>query len=355
MHRASLSEDILRQARASDPSQEYSDDIFNEALIVMKDLCMSINNKALCQLGMPAPTRDRNAVQDRDLMHRGKDQSMGGALILLAGDFRQTLPVIPRSTPADELNACLKASHLWNYVEKITLTTNMRVHLLQDTSAQIFSKQLLDIGNGKVHIDRTTNEISFPSNFCQMQQSIQDVIDRVFPNLMINYRIPEWLRERAILAPKNDDVSKLNGQIQLKIPGEAVEYKSIDTVMDKDQAVNYPTEFLNSLEPPGMPPHSLALKVGSPVMLIRNLNAPKLCNGTRVIIKKLTPNLIEATIISGKFKGEDVLIPRIPMIPNDLPFEFKRLQFPLRLAFAITINKAQGQSLTIAATRAGYC
>ncbi|XP_036322227.1 ATP-dependent DNA helicase pif1-like [Rhagoletis pomonella] len=275
---------------------------------------------------------------------RGKDQPMGGALILLAGDFRQTLPVIPRSTPADELNAGLKASHLWNYVEKITLTTNMRVHLLQDTSAQIFSKQLLDIGNGKVHIDRTTNEISFPSNFCQVQQSIQDVIDRVFPNLTINYRYPEWLRERAILAPKNDDVSKLNGQIQLKIPGEAVEYKSIDTVMDKDQAVNYPTELHNSLEPPGMPPHSLALKVGSPVMLIRNLNAPKLCNGTRVIIKKLTPNLIEATIISGKFKGEDVLIPRIPMISNDLPFEFKRLQFPLRLAFAITINKAQGIS-----------
>ncbi|XP_036340438.1 uncharacterized protein LOC118749766 [Rhagoletis pomonella] len=274
MHRESLSEDILGQARASDPSQEYSDDIFNEALILMEDLCMSINNKALCQLGMPAPTRDRNAVQDRDLMReqqfdanqlerfvqtqneflvadqkkaydkimqrvtegdggiifldapggtgktflinlilasvrmrngiavavassgiastlldggrtahsalklplnlhqtetptcnisknsgmaivlktckfiiwdectmahkkslealdrtlrdfRGKEQPMGGTLILLAGDFRQTLPVIPRSSPADELNACLKASHLWNYVEKITLTTNM--------------------------------------------------------------------------------------------------------------------------------------------------------------------------------------------------------------------------------------
>lgn len=68
---------------------------------------------------------------------------MGGALILLAGDFRQTLPVIPRSTPADEISACLKSSSLWRRVQKITLSTNMRVHLLQDSTANNFAKQLL--------------------------------------------------------------------------------------------------------------------------------------------------------------------------------------------------------------------
>ena len=56
-------------------------------------------------------------------------------------------------------------------------------------------------------------------------------------------------------------------------------------------------------------------------------------------------NIIESTILTGPFEGEAVLIPRIPMIPTDLPFQFKRLQFLIRLPFVITMNKAQGQSL----------
>jgi ATP-dependent DNA helicase PIF1 len=59
-------------------------------------------------------------------------------------------------------------------------------------------------------------------------------------------------------------------------------------------------------------------------------------------VKKMMNDIIEATILNVKFKVEDVLLPRIPMISTDVSFEFKRLQFLLRLAFAITINKAQG-------------
>jgi ATP-dependent DNA helicase PIF1 len=58
----------------------------------------------------------------------------------------------------------------------------------------------------------------------------------------------------------------------------------------------------------------------------------------------LRNNIIEAVILTGPAKGEIAFIPRIPMIPSDLPFSFKRLQFPVQVSFAITINKAQGQT-----------
>jgi ATP-dependent exoDNAse (exonuclease V) alpha subunit len=56
-------------------------------------------------------------------------------------------------------------------------------------------------------------------------------------------------------------------------------------------------------------------------------------------------NATEATILTGNGEGETVFIPPIPLIPTDLRFNVKRLQFPVRLAFAITINKSQGQSI----------
>jgi ATP-dependent DNA helicase PIF1 len=82
-------------------------------------------------------------------------------------------------------------------------------------------------------------------------------------------------------------------------------------------------------------------------MLLRNLDLPELCNGTRLCVKNLYFDIIEATILTGCAKGKDIFIPRIPLIPTGLPFDFKRIQFPVRLAFAMS-NKAQGQSLKIA-------
>ena len=286
---------------------------------------------------------------DRTLQDlRGNGKQMSGVLVLLAGDFRQTLPVVQRGTMADETKACLKSSYLWRHVITPGLQTNMRVQLQGDVSAGQFAQELLTIGNGKVPVDAISGLIEILDNFCNVVESIEVLKNSVFPNIQNHFSDHKWLCERAILAPKNNSVNAINLQIQQQLPGETKSYKSVDTVTDVNDAVQYPTEFLHSLEPPGMPSHNLVLKVGSPIILLRNLDAPRLCNGTRLCVKQLMPHVIEATILTGCARGEDVFIPRIPMIPTDMPFEFKRLQFPVRLAFAMSINKAQGQSLKVA-------
>lgn len=134
-------------------------------------------------------------------------------------------------------------------------------------------------------------------------------------------------------------------------------YYSVDEIGDcqsEEERINYPMEFLHSLTPMGMPPHALNLKHGCCVMLLRNLN-PKygLCNGTRLIVESLGSNMIECSIFTGSRRGKKVFIPRVNLDckNKDLPFTLKRRQFPLRLAYSMTITKSQGQTFE----RIGVC
>ena len=85
-------------------------------------------------------------------------------------------------------------------------------------------------------------------------------------------------------------------------------------------------------------------------MVLRNVDPPKLCNGTRAIITQLLPYCLHVTITTGPNRGEQAMIPRIPLMPtvSGLPFSFRRVQFPVTVNFAITINNAQGQTLKLA-------
>lgn len=137
------------------------------------------------------------------------------------------------------------------------------------------------------------------------------------------------------------------------ILGEEKIYMSADSIdpIDKsamnDEALG--PDFLNKIKVPGLPNHMLRLKVGCPAMVLRNINPNVgLMNGTRVQITQLMDFMVQARIITGEKVGETVYIPRLLITPSDtaLPFKMRRRQLPLAVAFAITINKSQGQSLS---------
>ncbi|XP_065664758.1 uncharacterized protein LOC136086389 [Hydra vulgaris] len=209
------------------------------------------------------------------------------------------------------MSSCLIASStLWPNVKQRVLTTNMRARVSGEPSALKFSRLLLMLREGrlknKVIRDIQSKYTEGPNSHCA------------------------WLCERAILTPTNRAVDPIIANTINEIPGQMHTNTSVDTTADMDDAVEYPAEFLNSLEPSGMPSHKLELKVGASIILLRNLDAPKLCNGTRLGIKNCMPHVIEATILAGCAKGEDVFIPRIPLIHDDKnsPLHFKRFQFP---------------------------
>jgi ATP-dependent DNA helicase PIF1 len=161
-----------------------------------------------------------------------------------------------------------------------------------------------------------------------------------------------FFRNRAILTIKNDTVADINVRILTRLAGETRVYDTVDSIsfntMKKGNRPDISIEFLRAQNPSGLPPARLELKIRALVICLRNLFPRKgLCNSTRMIISKLREYSIKIKIISGQFHGEDRVIPRITLTTDIKKGAWKhnRKQFPVRLCFTMTINKAQGQSL----------
>ncbi|KAI5402012.1 hypothetical protein KIW84_066465 [Lathyrus oleraceus] len=242
----------------------------------------------------------------------------------------------------------------------LKLTKNMRLrHGRDNTSSDElakFSKWILQVGDGKISepndglVDIEIPKELLISNF---EDPIRAIVDYTYPNLLEKFQDVTFLQGKVILASTIEVVDRINHYILDLIPGEEKEYLSFDSIDRTNTTYNesyevLTPEFLSKLRTSGIPNHKIKLKVGTPIMLMRNLDqVDGLCNGTRLIVTRLANHVIEAKIMSGKNIGNIFYIPRMSMSPSDSPWPFKliRRQFPIIVSYAMTINKSQGQSL----------
>ncbi|CAH9113026.1 unnamed protein product [Cuscuta europaea] len=284
----------------------------------------------------------------------------GGKTIVFGGDFRQILPVIPKGTRQDIVQASLNSSYLWSYCRVLKLTRNMRLaHMSGSSSAtdiERFADWILKIGDGILGDNEDgESKVHIPAEFLAplTDDPIESIVNSTYPDFLTHREDISYLNSRAILAPTIDERDKINDYMLGLIPGEERTYLSCDSASSSDsdsellQDIHSP-EFLNSIKCSGVPSHELKLKVGVSVMLMRNIDhTVGLCNGTRLMVTKLGTHIIETQMMSGSNAGDKYLIPRLSLTPTDLklPFTFQRRQFPLMVSYAMTINKSQGQSL----------
>ena len=173
------------------------------------------------------------------------------------------------------------------------------------------------IGNGdSIRKSSTTNEDVAPWDYGYVPENVIDeLIDMVYTNLgnTNNTFGKDYLSERAILAITNKDAASINNKIMIQMPGELTIYWSVDRAASEEDEELFPTEYFNAFYEASLPPHKLCVKPGVPVMLLRNIDPPRLCNRTRLRIIQYGKHVFEGEIMGGTHDGEKEMLFKTPL------------------------------------------
>jgi hypothetical protein len=301
----------------------------------------------------------------RDLMQLDDTQVtekiFGGKTVVLGGDFQQIMHVVPKGGRKDIVSVLLPQLHLWQRVTILRFHINMQVMVANFEEQRKFAKWVLNVGDGSLPtiveeegVDpdwiKIPSHMRLPIEDC----SLRGLIQTIYSDHQRHSRDAMYFMQYNIMAPKNIDIDEVNNVILESLFEELHMYLNVDSfasIKGASAAAGvsmdslYPVEFLNTLQLNGITNHKLELKVGVLILLLRNLNQSiGLCNGTRLIVKRLGQRVIKAKIITRNNVSKCVFIPCIIMSPSetDSPFVLRCRQFLVQVAFAMTINKSQG-------------
>lgn len=306
------------------------------------------------------PMTHRYCVEalDRTLQDLMKNNTIfGGKTILFSGDWRQTGPIVKNGTATDTIDAAFISSPLWKDVHRMKLSKSQR-----DKNDPPYAAFVRAMGDGshptKLHqgselIALNNHNDEDESNHFQLKFTTEfaDLIRFVYPDVTEQSRT--W-NKRAILATTNNAIDRSNETISDKRPGNHCSFYSSDSLITDESSSHTAfasPEHLNQLNVQGVPPHELKLKTDGLAMITRNLNFSEgLVNGQKCVVLAVSPNsrVIQVELLTDETPRPIVLIPRIGFRAKvgRNGISFMRVQFPLRTAYSMTINKSQGQTLT---------
>jgi len=281
-----------------------------------------------------------------DICNVDDQHVFGGIPLVLGGDFAQILPVIHRGSRQATILACIRHSTIWSKLKVLYLRKSMRV--ITSDANQVFLTFLKDmVSNSQLH-----GQLQLP-RYIRIVSTVDQLCDQLYPQRLLNDAVISHgaLIGRAILAFRNDTVDDFNNMLIDRMPGQEYRFEAANHVNLPEDAANaepFAVEYLQSISLASIPPSCLKLKNGAPVILVRNLSPREgLCNGTKMRVLGIRRTCLQVAIMGGKMDGKICLLPRIKLttMDDDLPFILQRTQFPVRLCFAMTVNKSQGQSL----------
>eukprot|EP00889_Picochlorum_renovo_P006379 jgi/Picre1/33409/NNA_008733.t1 len=264
-----------------------------------------------------------------------------------------------RARRAAEVNASLTHWTHWPAVKVLRLHINMRVEncVRPECKSRLegWSRWLKRVGDGEVLLDDHGRLEVPPLHRLHPEEGDPESMEKTFfehvyagLQAKCGQDRDDFLKGTAVLVPKNDTATRINDNLlDTLIDGEEDRlFVSIDGISDgrhqRDDA--YPEEYLASIKESGLPPHVIRLKVGAPIIALRNITKG-VSNGTRMVVTKILNHSIKARVVHGPSTGREVLITRVVMTQSLGSFVLQRTQLPIRVAFAMTINKAQGLTL----------
>lgn len=243
---------------------------------------------------------------------RNSDKTFGGVQIVMFGDLYQLPPVV--SDP--ELHKYFADNHSGFYF--------FNADAWKNTELKIFELN---------HIFRQKDE-----DFKEVLNSIRigNVEETVL--LKINQRSGVEIPENNVvtLATTNKIVNEINSQKLERLPGEVKEYKA--TITGYLEETTFPTEEF------------LKLKVGAQVMFLKNDKDKRWVNGTIGSVYSLSDKEIIVNVDGIKHSVPQETWSKIRYYYNQVNKSVEEeivssfTQFPLRLAWAITIHKSQGKT-----------